>query len=214
MDCFLLLPCLAFILLGGLASAGPPILTLVPTECGRYFTWQSIGIFYSHRKIGQAGKIVRVACCTDDQQLQFADILQVVATHVAPSYTYHPKTGDPYSAYNKPLAVIDYMARNKVEEEYILVIDADMIFVQRFVPDSLGVRPGWASSAFFGYMQVSGAAAAQQGRASVQTRQCVGRRLHAHARTHTHTHVRPVRVCARHVAHIRRGPPRVLCRRV
>lgn len=134
-------------------SAGAPVLSLVPTECGRYFTWQSLGIFYSHRKVGQAGKIVRVMCCTPTEAQQYADILQVVPTHVAPSYTHHPTNGDVYSAYNKPLAVLDYLSKNKVEEEYILVIDADMIFVQRFDPVMMGVRPGWGVSAFFGYMK-------------------------------------------------------------
>ena len=29
-------------------------------------------------------------------------------THVAPSYTHHPRNGDTYSAYNKPVAIIDW----------------------------------------------------------------------------------------------------------
>ncbi len=103
--------------------------------------------------MGQAGKITRVACCNDQEKEQYRDILHIVPTHVAPSYTVHPRTGDVYSAYNKPLAVLDFLTNNAVEEEYILVIDADMIFVQRFNPINMGVRPGWAVAAFFSYMR-------------------------------------------------------------
>ncbi len=39
------------------------------------------------------------------------------------------------------------------EEEYILVIDADMIMRAPFLPEELGVAPGWAVSAYFGYLK-------------------------------------------------------------
>lgn len=136
-----------------LAASAPPIHTVVPVECGKYFTWQSLGIFYSHRKVGQAGKITRVACCSDKQLNRYRDTVHIVPTHVAPSYTVHPRTGDVYAAYNKPLAVLDFLTNNVVEEEYILVIDADMIFLQRFNPLDMGVHNGWAASAYFGYMR-------------------------------------------------------------
>lgn len=39
------------------------------------------------------------------------------------------------------------------EEEFILVIDADMIMRTPFNPVTLGAKPGTAISAFFGYMK-------------------------------------------------------------
>ena len=39
------------------------------------------------------------------------------------------------------------------EEDYILVIDADMIMRAPFIPERLGVKPGWAISAYFGYLK-------------------------------------------------------------
>ena len=39
-------------------------------------------------------------------------------------------------------------------EEYVLVIDADMIMRKAFDPRALGVGRGWAVSAFFSYMKV------------------------------------------------------------
>lgn len=39
------------------------------------------------------------------------------------------------------------------QEDFILVIDADMIMRQPFDPVALGAGPGWAISAFFTYMK-------------------------------------------------------------
>ena len=39
-------------------------------------------------------------------------------------------------------------------EDYVLVIDADMIMRKAFDPLALGVGRGWAVSAFFSYMKV------------------------------------------------------------
>ncbi len=44
-------------------------------------------------------------------------------------------TGDLYSAYNKPAAVLDWLNKTVVAEEYVLVIDADMIMRQRITPE-------------------------------------------------------------------------------
>ena len=46
----------------------PTLHTVVPTECTMYFSWQSLGIQYSHRKAGQAGPITRIISCTDEQK--------------------------------------------------------------------------------------------------------------------------------------------------
>lgn len=46
----------------------PTLHTVVPTECTMYFSWQSLGIQYSHRKAGQVGPITRIVSCTDEQK--------------------------------------------------------------------------------------------------------------------------------------------------
>ena len=42
--------------------------TVVPTECTMYFSWQSLGILYSHKKAGQTGPITRIISCTEEQK--------------------------------------------------------------------------------------------------------------------------------------------------
>ena len=78
-----LLTAVALLLLLTLASAAddlraPPKVTLhtiVPTECTMYFSWQSLGIFYSHRKAGQSGPITRIISCTDEQRGSYKVLL-------------------------------------------------------------------------------------------------------------------------------------------
>jgi len=112
------------------------------------------GMIFSHRKSGQPGPLTRIMSCTPEEWASLTPEQQtVMTTHVAPSYTHHPRTGDVYSAYNKPVAVIDWLARNDVKEDYVLIIDADMIMREPFLPDESGAKPGLAVSAYFGYMK-------------------------------------------------------------
>ncbi|KAK9809464.1 hypothetical protein WJX73_010859 [Symbiochloris irregularis] len=89
--------------------------------------------------------------CTPEQLAKFKD-LEGVPTHIAPSWTVHPITKDVYSGINKPVAVLDWLEKVKPKEEYILIIDADMIMRKPMLPEDLGAGPGWAVSAYFGYM--------------------------------------------------------------
>ena len=70
------------------------------------------GMFYSHRRVGQPGPITRILCCTKEEYSKLSEVEKTfVPTHWAPSYTVHPRTGDVYHAYNKPLAVLDWMSK-------------------------------------------------------------------------------------------------------
>lgn len=40
-----------------------------------------------------------------------------------------------------------------MEEDYILILDADMIMRAPFLPDELGAAPGRGVSAFYGYLK-------------------------------------------------------------
>ena len=124
--------------------------TAFPTECGLYFVWQSIGMVYSHKKIKQPGPLTRIVSCTPEEWNNMSvESKEFVQTHVAPNYAVHPRTGDKYPAYNKPMAVIDWLAKTDVKEDYVLIIDADMIMRRPIIPDPLSPL---ATSAYFGYM--------------------------------------------------------------
>ncbi|CAK0787343.1 hypothetical protein CVIRNUC_010562 [Coccomyxa viridis] len=139
---------------GKASSRESSIHTVVTTECTPYFDWQVLGLWYSFKRAKQPGKLTRLLSCTEEQLLTYRG-KDLVTTHVVPSLTLDPNQehSDHYSAYNKPGAVIFWLQDVEPEEDYILVIDADMIMRSPFFPKQLGVSPGWAVSAFFGYLK-------------------------------------------------------------
>lgn len=76
-------------------APGPSMHTVFTTECTPYFNWQTLGLLYSHHKSGQPGPVTRLMSCTDQDITTFRD-LEGVQTHIAPSWTHHPLTGDIY----------------------------------------------------------------------------------------------------------------------
>lgn len=68
------LPALLLLLLlpvPSLANSQAPAMgtvhTVITTECGGYFSWQTLGLVYSHRKSGQPGPLTRLLSCTEEQ---------------------------------------------------------------------------------------------------------------------------------------------------
>ena len=53
------------------------------------------------------------------------------------------------SGINKPVAVMDWLEKTQPVEEYILILDADMIMLKPFDPAAMGVRPGKCSQGDF-----------------------------------------------------------------
>ena len=52
-------------------------------------------MYHSHKKSGQHGPVTRLLSCTEEK-LKFYKDLEGIPTHIAPSWTIHPKTGDIY----------------------------------------------------------------------------------------------------------------------
>lgn len=136
-----------------LASAYQPVHVVFLTDCTMYSNWQSLGMIWSWRMSGQPGTVSRVMCCTPEEKANYDSSLQSeVETWTAPSYTIHPKTGDHYAAYNKPLAVIDWLENVTPKEEYVVVLDSDMILRRPFLVEEMNPSPGWAIGARYTYM--------------------------------------------------------------
>jgi hypothetical protein len=150
---------LVLVLLVGLLAACQPAIAAHPddvrvlflTDCRPYSHWQAIGMTYSFKKSGQPGKVTRVACCTPEEKEHYSkEMLDYVETHIAPNLMIY--NGDNYAAYNKPEAVIDYMEKNDPEEQWVLVLDSDMILRYPFMHDEFPAKPGIAYGARYDYM--------------------------------------------------------------
>ena len=110
-------------------------------------------MIFSFKMSGQPGKVTRVMCCTEEEKAKYPkELLNAVDTWVAPSMTVNPHNGDHYAAYNKPEAVIDWLDHNTPEEEYVLVLDSDMVLRRPFFVEVMGPKLGWAVGARYTYM--------------------------------------------------------------
>ncbi|KAL4421895.1 hypothetical protein ABPG77_003697 [Micractinium sp. CCAP 211/92] len=151
--------------LGAMAAAGDAadatgsgmpggMVTVFAAECNDYMTWQSIAVVYTHRKMGVPGPIIRILTC-DEQALKQYPGVDVVPTHVSPSWTYDKRNNDAYLAYNKPGALIDWLRKAPPKEEWVLVMDPDMVIRDSFTDWGrvYGADRGWAVSLYFGYMR-------------------------------------------------------------
>ena len=127
----------------------PTYHTIFSTECNTYFDWQSLGLYYSFKKVQQKGEFTRLMAC-NEEPAPGVDI--VPNTHVHPNYARNPVTGDRYSAYNKPFSIMHWMEHKKPKEDYIIVLDADMAFRKSMTAELLGVALGNPVSAHYGYL--------------------------------------------------------------
>lgn len=128
--------------------------TVFLTDCTAYSDWQTLTLIFSWRESGQPGPLTRVMCCTPEEAARYSGaMLSLVPTHVAPSLTKNPHNNDTYAAYNKPGAIIDWLAHFTPREEFLLVMDSDMILRHPFLPGRFPmVRPGWAASGKYDYL--------------------------------------------------------------
>ena len=119
-------------------------------------------------------------CCTDEEKAKYNhDMLNIMPSHVSPSFAYNAKTKDHYAAFNKPGAVLDFMTKGTPMavgalsgqykdlmpsphyvlppmlvylQDYMLVIDSDMQLRHPFRPDKYNMSRGKAISADYTYM--------------------------------------------------------------
>lgn len=71
----------------------PRIHTLFSTECTPFFDWQTVGLMHSFKQSQQPGLITRLLSCTDEN-LKTYEGMDLAPTHVVPSMSLHPLTGD------------------------------------------------------------------------------------------------------------------------
>ena len=71
----------------------PKLHTLFSVECNAYFDWQTIGLMNSYWKSGHPGPITRLLSCTHEDLKKYRG-MDLAPTHVVPSMSHHPKTGD------------------------------------------------------------------------------------------------------------------------
>ena len=92
---------------------------------------------YSHKLVGQRGNLTRLMACDDPTYDSFA-FSGAPRTHVHPNMRVY--NGDHYSPYNKPYAVMHWLEHADVREDFVVYIDADMVFRNAFSVEDLGAE--------------------------------------------------------------------------
>lgn len=111
--------------------------TVFFTDCTEASDWQSLTFGYAWRQSNQPGPLTRIMSCTDEQaKRRRPDTLAVINTHTAPSDDKSPRGGrDRFPAYNKPAAIKDWLKHFTPEEEWVLLMEADMMLRRPVTPE-------------------------------------------------------------------------------
>ncbi|XP_022884004.1 peptidyl serine alpha-galactosyltransferase-like [Olea europaea var. sylvestris] len=123
------------------AKSYPKIHTIFSTECSTYYDWQTVGLVHSFHLSGQPGNITRLLSCTEEDLKQYKG-LNIAPTHYFPSMSRHPVTGDWYPAIHKPAGVVHWLDHAKIDAEYIVILESDMIMRGPITPWEFNAAPG------------------------------------------------------------------------
>ena len=98
-----------------------------------YQRWQAELLAYSHRKVAQPGPLT----CLLSGEAEPRPVLERIF-HTR-SWSFHPETGDHYPPFNRIAALIDWLRWAPPEEETVLLLDPDNVFL---VPLDISVERG------------------------------------------------------------------------
>jgi hypothetical protein len=110
-------------------SAHPPLVepaqvhTVFSSEKKPYQNWQAQLLYYSYLRARQPGPLTRLVSGGDDGVPEAPNIFY------APAWNPHPVTGDDYAPYNKPASLATWLRQAPPEEEVILLVDPDFVFL-------------------------------------------------------------------------------------
>ena len=101
------------------------------------------------------GKITRLLACSAEQRRRYPERgMQMGPTFVHENFVDNPHThGEKSGSYNKPAAVMFWTQQAKIQETFVLYIDADMLLRAPLDPVAMGARRGMVVSEHVGYLE-------------------------------------------------------------
>jgi len=124
-----------------------------PLQCnGGYYTFQAWAQKYSLEMVNQPGKFTRLLSCDHPEVIRKED-LSYMDTMIVPDWGIHPTTGDNYGCYNRPVALMYWLAERRPTAEWTLVLDPDMLFRQPFLLENFQIPEGYAVAAHYNYLR-------------------------------------------------------------
>ena len=116
------------------------------TDCSFFQDWQTLLVFHSAVRVGQKGRITRIASgCEDIKQTElkslYAKLFPQYSVHFTPDYKKDGKTKKKYDFYNKPYGVQHWLqnAQPPIKSGVVVaLIDPDFIFLRPLVTQIAG----------------------------------------------------------------------------
>ncbi|BDA45094.1 Peptidyl serine alpha-galactosyltransferase [Coccomyxa sp. Obi] len=126
------------------------MVTVVMTGCDAAAAWQSLGLYYSFLRSKQPGRFVRIAGCRleDSQDNMLTELVPHWVTQGVWNYG-----GIEYPLYNKAWTIKQFMEVAKPEEDFILVLDSDMLIHRPFLLSDFQLARGRAASGNMWYLE-------------------------------------------------------------
>jgi hypothetical protein len=97
--------------------------TVFSVDGSLFLRWQSDLLAYSHKKVGQPGALTRLYSASKTPSPFDGNTFQTQP------YSPHPVTNDDYPPYNKVGALGEWLALSPPEEDTVLFLDPDCIFL-------------------------------------------------------------------------------------
>lgn len=118
------------------------------TDCEYYQDWQTLVMFQSAIVVGQKGPITRIASgCSEAKKQELTALYQALypqfGVHFTPDFKHDNKTNRKYAFYNKPWGLkhwLDYSRPPIPEDEVVVLLDPDMIFLRPITSQIRGVQ--------------------------------------------------------------------------
>lgn len=117
--------------------------TVFSIDDSSYLRWQAELLAYSHRKVAQSGPLTCLLSGDGERRPALERIFQTR------SWRPHPVTGDDYPPYNRIFALNAWLREAPPEEETILLLDPDNVFLR---PLEVSVERGRPISQPISYM--------------------------------------------------------------
>ena len=113
-----------------------------------YMRWQAELLWYTYTKVGMRAQLTALVSRTKEPIRGFT-----CSTAEVGNYKNHSQTGV-YTPLNKPGGIAEWVASCGIEEETILIVDPDSVFVGR-VPDPGPLQKGVAHAERHDYMDIN-----------------------------------------------------------
>lgn len=120
--------------------------------CSPSMDWKSIAVFHTFKTSGwKDTNITRLLACTPEQLKSYKGM------DIGPTFVFNDQQsvsgyGDS-PTYNKPAGIMHFTQEANIEEEFILFVDADMLFRRVIHPHDFKARKGLVISEWVWYIQ-------------------------------------------------------------